>query len=305
MIEGIWKLELIYGCLTVNYDVADFWSSDADHQVQDYGWSDRESQQHTVWIGSQYLLQRSWEDPLPHPGHQVWDRLVGSLTISRLSPTLRAAYTDFEQLLLLTELLPVCVTKTHFSLTLFDHKLPLRDHPTTVCLCFLLNELIRKALYWSNPMICLQMLSIYQLLLRDMKLKEVTATKYSSHFIHGNFLTAMSCVHCVSRVNCYDVFDAGAPFGGYKMSGNGRELGEYGLENYTEVKTVSICGQPAACLTGWSTNTFYISPRDRLFKGALAHWRCPCWWVGELKKIKYVQYSGNVQFYAKKYNLKK
>ena len=30
-------------------------------------------------------------------------------------------------------------------------------------------------------------------------------------------------------VNCYDVFDAAAPFGGYKMSGNGRELGEYGL----------------------------------------------------------------------------
>lgn len=41
-------------------------------------------------------------------------------------------------------------------------------------------------------------------------------------------------------VNCYDVFDAGAPFGGYKMSGQGRELGEYGLHNYTEVKTVTI-----------------------------------------------------------------
>ncbi|XP_071943113.1 aldehyde dehydrogenase, mitochondrial-like [Antedon mediterranea] len=41
-------------------------------------------------------------------------------------------------------------------------------------------------------------------------------------------------------VNCYDVFQAAAPFGGYKMSGTGRELGEYGLENYTEVKTVTI-----------------------------------------------------------------
>jgi aldehyde dehydrogenase (NAD+) len=41
-------------------------------------------------------------------------------------------------------------------------------------------------------------------------------------------------------VNCYDTFDAGAPFGGYKMSGVGRELGEYGLEAYTEVKTVTI-----------------------------------------------------------------
>uniref|UniRef100_A0AAY4A957 aldehyde dehydrogenase (NAD(+)) n=1 Tax=Denticeps clupeoides TaxID=299321 RepID=A0AAY4A957_9TELE len=41
-------------------------------------------------------------------------------------------------------------------------------------------------------------------------------------------------------INCYDVFGAQAPFGGYKASGNGRELGEYGLENYTEVKTVTI-----------------------------------------------------------------
>jgi aldehyde dehydrogenase (NAD+) len=41
-------------------------------------------------------------------------------------------------------------------------------------------------------------------------------------------------------INCYDVFDAAAPFGGYKMSGNGRELGEYGLANYTEVKNITI-----------------------------------------------------------------
>jgi aldehyde dehydrogenase (NAD+) len=41
-------------------------------------------------------------------------------------------------------------------------------------------------------------------------------------------------------VNCYDVFDAAAPFGGFKMSGIGRELGEYALRNYTEIKTVTI-----------------------------------------------------------------
>jgi aldehyde dehydrogenase (NAD+) len=41
-------------------------------------------------------------------------------------------------------------------------------------------------------------------------------------------------------VNCYDVFDAAAPFGGYKMSGIGREMGEYGLELYTEVKSVIV-----------------------------------------------------------------
>ena len=41
-------------------------------------------------------------------------------------------------------------------------------------------------------------------------------------------------------VNCYDILQAAAPFGGFKMSGIGRELGEYGLQNYTEVKTVTI-----------------------------------------------------------------
>jgi aldehyde dehydrogenase (NAD+) len=41
-------------------------------------------------------------------------------------------------------------------------------------------------------------------------------------------------------INCYDVFDAAAPFGGFKMSGIGRELGEYALEQYTEVKTVYV-----------------------------------------------------------------
>ncbi|MFM8327201.1 MAG: aldehyde dehydrogenase family protein [Pirellulaceae bacterium] len=41
-------------------------------------------------------------------------------------------------------------------------------------------------------------------------------------------------------VNCYDVFDAAAPFGGVKMSGQGRELGEEGLRPYTETKTVTV-----------------------------------------------------------------
>lgn len=41
-------------------------------------------------------------------------------------------------------------------------------------------------------------------------------------------------------VNCYDVFDAAAPFGGFKMSGIGRELGAAALQNYTELKTVTM-----------------------------------------------------------------
>ena len=41
-------------------------------------------------------------------------------------------------------------------------------------------------------------------------------------------------------VNCYNAFAAQSPFGGYKDSGSGRELGPYGFESYTEVKNVTI-----------------------------------------------------------------
>lgn len=41
-------------------------------------------------------------------------------------------------------------------------------------------------------------------------------------------------------VNTYNVMSSQVPFGGYKMSGEGRELGEYGLDAYTEVKSVIV-----------------------------------------------------------------
>jgi phenylacetaldehyde dehydrogenase len=41
-------------------------------------------------------------------------------------------------------------------------------------------------------------------------------------------------------VNCYNVFDAAMPFGGYKESGWGREMGKEALELYTEVKSVCV-----------------------------------------------------------------
>jgi phenylacetaldehyde dehydrogenase len=41
-------------------------------------------------------------------------------------------------------------------------------------------------------------------------------------------------------VNCYNIFDAALPFGGYKQSGWGREMGREVLEHYTETKSVVI-----------------------------------------------------------------
>ena len=40
------------------------------------------------------------------------------------------------------------------------------------------------------------------------------------------------------RTNCYNIFSMAAPFGGYKQSGNGREGGMMGLEDYLETKTL-------------------------------------------------------------------
>lgn len=41
-------------------------------------------------------------------------------------------------------------------------------------------------------------------------------------------------------VNCYGDLDTTTPFGGFKNSGIGRELGEAGLRGYLESKTVTI-----------------------------------------------------------------
>jgi aldehyde dehydrogenase (NAD+) len=41
-------------------------------------------------------------------------------------------------------------------------------------------------------------------------------------------------------VNCWDSFHAAVPFGGFKQSGIGRELGSYALSNFTQVKAINI-----------------------------------------------------------------
>lgn len=61
-----------------------------------------------------------------------------------------------------------------------------------------------------------------------------TESVKSAHYIAGKLKAG------TVWVNCYNVFDAAAPFGGYKESGLGREMGSYALNNYTEVKDVWI-----------------------------------------------------------------
>jgi phenylacetaldehyde dehydrogenase len=39
-------------------------------------------------------------------------------------------------------------------------------------------------------------------------------------------------------INCYNIFDAALPFGGYKQSGWGREMGHDALNNYLETKAI-------------------------------------------------------------------
>jgi aldehyde dehydrogenase (NAD+) len=41
-------------------------------------------------------------------------------------------------------------------------------------------------------------------------------------------------------INAYNCFDSSSPFGGYKQSGFGRELGPHALESYTQVKSVWV-----------------------------------------------------------------
>jgi phenylacetaldehyde dehydrogenase len=82
------------------------------------------------------------------------------------------------------------------------------------------------------------------------KTEEVTAQMNNSPFgLAGAIWTQdLSKAHRMTRamksgtvwVNCYNVFDAALPFGGYKQSGWGREMGPEVFELYTQVKSVCI-----------------------------------------------------------------
>eukprot|EP00262_Sarcandra_glabra_P017648 TRINITY_DN6114_c0_g1_i1.p1 TRINITY_DN6114_c0_g1~~TRINITY_DN6114_c0_g1_i1.p1 ORF type:complete len:539 (-),score=111.62 TRINITY_DN6114_c0_g1_i1:116-1732(-) len=78
----------------------------------------------------------------------------------------------------------------------------------------------------------------------DEVISRANATRYglAAGVFTKNIDTANTLVRALRAgsvwVNCFDVFDAAIPFGGYKMSGQGREKGIYSLNNYLQVKAV-------------------------------------------------------------------
>ncbi|XP_032906431.1 aldehyde dehydrogenase family 1 member A3 [Amblyraja radiata] len=89
-----------------------------------------------------------------------------------------------------------------------------------------------------------------QVIMKFKSMEEVIRRANSSEFglTAGVFTTSIDRAMAVAKalqsgtvwINCYNALHVQAPFGGFKMSGNGREMGEYGLKEYTEVKTVTI-----------------------------------------------------------------
>lgn len=79
----------------------------------------------------------------------------------------------------------------------------------------------------------------------DEVIRRANATTYG--LVAGVLTNNLNTANTVSRsiragsiwINCYFVFDRDTPFGGYKMSGYGRDMGMEGLEKYLHVKTVA------------------------------------------------------------------
>ena len=86
--------------------------------------------------------------------------------------------------------------------------------------------------------------------LKFKTVEEVVAAANSSRYglAGGVWTRDVSTAHQVSAafrsgtvwVNCYQVFDPALPFGGYKESGWGREMGHEVLHDFTEVKSVCV-----------------------------------------------------------------
>jgi len=71
-----------------------------------------------------------------------------------------------------------------------------------------------------------------------------TSYGLACHVFSQNISRALRVAHALEAgsawVNCAQTTEASVPFGGYKQSGIGRELGEYALDTYTQVKGVHV-----------------------------------------------------------------
>lgn len=87
-----------------------------------------------------------------------------------------------------------------------------------------------------------------QSILKFKDLNEVIRRSNATHYglAAGIFTQNLDTANTLGRalrvgsvwINCFDVFDATIPFGGFKMSGHGREKGVYSLNNYLQVKAL-------------------------------------------------------------------
>ena len=75
-------------------------------------------------------------------------------------------------------------------------------------------------------------------------IKRANSTKYG--LAAGILTKDLNIANTVSRsiragiiwINCYRAFDIDCPYGGYKMSGFGRDFGMQALDQYLQVKSV-------------------------------------------------------------------
>jgi phenylacetaldehyde dehydrogenase len=101
-------------------------------------------------------------------------------------------------------------------------------------------KVVREEIF--GPVVCAESFSDADL---DRMAREANDTTFG--LASSIWTRDLSTAHKMARrirsgtvwINCHNVFDASLPFGGYKQSGWGREMGEEVLHNYTEVKAVT------------------------------------------------------------------